>query len=210
MTVCNGHQTNLFRSDPQRHCTAEVFDHVCQCTLIAAQRCSVNDVRQLLLTVLILVVHAETLCQQHIDLNGDQGVFLAEYVLVLNIQLRTVESRLVDADLILQAQVIQNVAHDTLCFFPLLRCTLVLVARICRIPLGEPECAVVQQSDCIQEILCQLQAVLEFIFQLIRTQDIVSLRNGELTNTNQTVHFAGVFVPEQCRSFRQTHRQITV
>ena len=133
-----------------------------------------NDVRQLLLAVLILIVHAETLCQQHINLNGNQSIFLAEYILVLNIQLRAVEGSFINADLILQAQVIQNVAHDTLCFFPLLRCTLVLVARICRIPLGEPEGAVVQQADCIQEILCQLQAVLEFFFQLIRTQDIVS------------------------------------
>ena len=55
-----------------------------------------------------------------------------------------------------------------------------------------------------------MQAVLEFIFQLIRTQDIVSFRNGELTNADQAVHFAGVLVPEQRRSFRQTHRQITV
>ena len=105
---------------------------------------------------------------------------------------------------------IQNVAHDTLCLFPLLRRALVLVARICRIPLREPEGAVVQQSHGIQEILCQLQAVLEFFFQLIRTQDVVTLGNGELAHTDQTVHLAGVLVPEQGGSFCQTHGQITV
>ena len=38
----------------------------------------------------------------------------------------------------------------------------------------------------------------------------MSFGDRELSDTNQTVHFTGRFISEQGRSFRQTHRQITI
>ena len=69
---------------------------------------------------------------------------------------------------------IQDIAHDTLCFFPLLRIPFILIARIGRIPLGESEGAGIQQANGIQEILGECQTILKLFFQLIRTQNQVT------------------------------------
>ena len=122
VTICNRNQANLFRSNPQRHCTSKVFNHICQCPFVAAQRGSVNDIRQLLLSVCIGVIHTEPLSQQHINLNGNKSVFLAVNILILNIQLRTIESSFVNADGVIQTEMVEDVAHNTLCFFPLFLC----------------------------------------------------------------------------------------
>ena len=129
-----------------------------------------NDVRQLFLAVGINVVHAEFLCQQHVDLDGNQRIFLAVDIPVLDIQFRPVECRLVDTDFVVYAQVVQNIAHHPLGFLPLLRRSFVLVIRIGRIPLGEAEGALIQQPHGAQEVFRQIQAVFEFFFQLIGSQ----------------------------------------
>ena len=67
-----------------------------------------DDVRQGLLAVFVNIVHTEALGQEHIDLDGDQGILLAEHILILNIQLGAVEGGFIDADLVLHIQVIQN------------------------------------------------------------------------------------------------------
>ena len=58
---------------------------------LAAEARAVNDIGTDLLAVLVGVFHAEALGQQQVDLDGDEGVLLAEDVLILDVELRTVE-----------------------------------------------------------------------------------------------------------------------
>ena len=169
-----------------------------------------DDVRQFLLSVAVDVVHAEFLSQQHIDLDRNDRVFLAEYVLVLHIQLRSVECRFVDTDLILQAKVVEDRLHRCLCSFPLLCRSFIFIIRVGRIPLGEAEGTVIQHAYRSEEILEQIHAAAELVFQLIRTDHQMSLRDRKLTHTDQAVHFAGILVTEQCRSLTQSHRQVAI
>ena len=169
-----------------------------------------DDVGTLCGVVGIGVFHAELLSQQHIDLDGNQSVFLAVYVAVLDVQLGAVEGRLVDTDGVFQTQVVQNLGHGVLGCFPLLCSALVLVLGVCGIPLGEAEGTVLQQTYGLQEVLCQLQTALEFLFQLLGTKHVVTLGDGELTNTDQAVHLAGILVTEQGRGLGKAHGKIAV
>ena len=169
-----------------------------------------DDVRQFLLSVAVDVVHTVPLCQQHIDLDRNDRIFFSEYVLVLDVQLRSVECRLIDTDIVLYAQVVQDLLHSSLCHFPLLRSTFVFVVRVGRIPLGETESTVVQQSYRAQEIFAQIQTSAEFFFQLVRTDHQMALGDRELSYTDQAVHLTGILVTEQGRCLTQTHRQVTV
>ena len=169
-----------------------------------------NDVGQRLFTVFIDIVHTETLCQQHIDLDGDQRILLAVHIVVLDIQLGAVESGLVNADLILHIQIIQNLAHDALGLLPLLSRTLILVVGVGGIPLGEAEGALIQHTHGAQEVLGQLQTALELLLQLIGTQHQMALGNGELADADQAVHLAGILVAEQGGGLAQTHGQVAV
>ena len=168
-----------------------------------------DDVGQLLLIVPVGVVHTELGGQQHIDLDRNDGIFLTEYVLALDVQLGTVESGLVDANLVIQAQIVQNLLHDALRLFPLLGSTLVLIGTL-RIPLGEAEGAVLQQSHGFQNVFRQLQASAELLLQLIGAEHQMSLGNGELTDTDQTVHLTGILVAEQSGGLAKAHGQLTV
>ena len=125
----------------------------------------------LLLTVGVGVFHAELLSQQHVDLDGDDGVFLAEDVFVLDVQLGAVEGGLVDTDGVVQAEIVQDLTHDALGVLPLLGSTLVLDAGSRGIPLGEAEGAVFQHTHRIQNVLCQFQAAPELLFQLLGAEN---------------------------------------
>ena len=103
-----------------------------------------NDIGQLLLAVGIGVLHAEPGSQQHIDLDGHQSVFLAKDVLILNVQLGSVESSLVNAHGVLHTQIVQNLLHGRLCGLPLLGSALIFVLGVGGVPLTEPEGAVLQ------------------------------------------------------------------
>ena len=160
-----------------------------------------NDVGQLLFAVFIHIVHAKSFSQQHIDLDGYDSILLAEYIVELDIQLRSVEGCFIDADFIVYAQVIQNFAHYSLCMLPLLSSALVFIVRVSRVPLAEAEGAFIQHANGIEHIFCQVQAALEFFFQLVRTQNQMALGNGELAHTDEAVHFAAVLVTEQGGGF---------
>ena len=94
-----------------------------------------NDVRKLLLTVLVNIIHTKSFSQKHIYLDSNKRVFLAVNVLVLNVELWTIERSLVDTDIVINAKVVKNSLHCSLCVLPLLSRTLVLVLRVSRIPL---------------------------------------------------------------------------
>ena len=94
-----------------------------------------DNIRVLLGAVYVNVLHAEALCEEHIYLDSYQGVFLAEYVLVLDIEFRTIECSLVDTDGVLNAQVVENCLHCSLSDLPLLGSTLILVLGVSGIPL---------------------------------------------------------------------------
>ena len=93
-----------------------------------------DDVRYLLRVVAVGVVHAELLGKKHIDLYRDDRILLAEHVLALNIELRSVERRLVNADLVVKSDIVEDLLHRRLSLVPLLGSALVLCAVV-RIPL---------------------------------------------------------------------------
>ena len=169
-----------------------------------------DDIGGLLLAVGVHILHAELLGQEHVDLDGDQGVLLAEDVLVLDVQLGAVEGGLVDADGVVHAQIVQDLAHDPLGLLPLLGGTLVLVVGVGGIPLGEAEGTLVQQAHGAQAVLGQVQAALELLLQLLGTEDQVTLGDGELAHTDEAVHLAGVLIAEEGRGLAQAHGQVPV
>ena len=185
------------------------LDQVGQGPLIAAQAGAVDDIGQLFLTVGVGVVHAELFGQEHVDLNGDDGVLFAEDVLVLDVQLGAVEGGLVDADGVFYLEIVQNFAHDALGLVPLLRRADIFLLVV-GVPLGEAEGAVLQHAHGFQAVLGQLQAALEFLLQLLRPQDQVALGDGELADPNEAVHLTGVLVAEQGRGLSQSHGQVPV
>ena len=93
---------------------------------------------------------------------------------------------------------------------PLLRGALILVVGVGGIPLGEAERALVQQAHGAQAVLGQIQALLELLLQLVGAQHQMSLGDGELADTDQAVHLAGVLVAEQGGRLAQTHGQVAV
>ena len=169
-----------------------------------------DDIRQGLVAVFVDVVHPEALGQQHIDLDGDQRILLAVHVLILDIQLGAIEGGLVDADGVVNVQILQNLLHGALGVIPLLRRTLVLVVGVGGIPLGEPEGTLIQQTHGAEAVLGQRQAALELLLQLIGTQHQMALGDGELAHTDQAVHLAGILVAEQGGRLAQPHGQVTV
>ena len=169
-----------------------------------------DDVGQLLLAVRVGILHTELARQQHVNLNRDQRVLLAEHILVLNIQLGAIERGLVDADGVLYAQIFQYLSHYALRFFPLFRRALVLVLGVSRIPLAEAEGALIEQAQRAQEVLSQIKAALELLLQLIGTQYKVAFGDRELTHADEAVHLARILIAEQRRGFAQAHRKVAV
>jgi len=209
VTVGDGQQGHLGGRKPGGQGAGVLLDEVGQGALVAAEGGAVDDVGPHLLPVLVDVGHIELLGQQLVDLDGDEGIFLAKDILVLDIQLGAVEGGFIDADGVLDAKVIEDFSHDALGLIPLLRSTDVLFG-IVGIPLGEAEGAVLQQTDGFEAVLSQLQAVAEFLLQLIGAQDDMALRNGELAHTDKTVHLAGILIAEQGGGLTQAHGEIAV
>ena len=159
-----------------------------------------DNIRQYFVVVFVNVVHTKFFSKEHINLNGYDGIFFAEYVFNLNVQLRTVESSFVHAYFVVDAKVVKNFFHYALSVFPLFRSAFIFIGVV-RIPLGETEGAVFFQAQSFQAVVSQLEAATEFFCQLVRTDDEVTFGDGELAYTNKAVHFATVLVTEQGRSF---------
>ena len=208
--VADGQHTGLLGSQPHREGTGVGLNQVGQRPLIAAQRGAVDDIGQLLLAVLVGIVHAKALGQQHVDLNRDQRVLLAVDVFVLDVQLGAVKGGLVDAHSVLHAQVVQNLRHGCLRNLPLLGRPLVFVVRVGRVPLREAEGALFQKPHRAKAVFGQLQAALELLLQLVGPQDIVPLGNGELPHADQAVHLAAVLVAEERGGLGQAHGKLAV
>lgn len=69
---------------------------------------------------------------------------------------------------------------------------------------------IILKSQCGQTFLGKSQTAFEFFHHLIRTDDQVAFRNGELADTCQAVHFPGILISEQCRGFAVAKRQVAV
>ena len=208
--IRDGQHLHLGGHHPGGQGPCVLLDQVRQRPLVAAQAGPMDDVGQGLLAVLVDVVHAEALSEEHVDLDGDQGILLAVHVPILDVQLGSVEGGLVDADLVLHAQMVQDAAHGGLGGVPLLRRALVLVLGVGGIPLGEAEGALVPQAHRAQEVLGQLQTILELRLQLIRADHEMPLGDGELADADKAVHLAGILVAEQGGRFTQAHGQIPI
>ena len=127
VTVCNGNDSYLLGSKPEWECTCVLLNEVSESSLVAAEGCSVDDIGTLLCTVNVDILHAELLCKKHVNLNCYDSVLLAVNILVLNVKLRTVECSLVDTDFVVNAEVVKDFSHCSLCSLPLFSSTIVLV-----------------------------------------------------------------------------------
>ena len=208
--VGDGEDAHLLRRHPRGQRAGVLFNEVGQGALVAAHGSAVDDIGRLLLAVGIHILHAELLGKQHVDLNGDQGVLLAEDVLILNIQLGAIEGGLVDAHGVVHMEIVENLGHQALRLFPLLRRALILIIGVGRIPLGEAEGALVEEPQSAQAVLGEIQAAAELILQLLRTEDQVAFGDGELAHTDQAVHLAGILIAEEGGRLAQAHGKIPV
>ena len=208
--VGHGQDADLLRSDPDGEGAGVLLQQQGQGPLVAAHGGAMDDIGSLFLTVGIHIFHAELLGQKHIDLDGDEGVLLAVDVFDLDIEFRAVESRLINANAVGQADVVKDFLHGGLGDLPLLGGAFVLVAGVFGIPLGEAVGDVLRQAQAFQHVLGQLQAVAELILQLLGAENQVALRDGELPHADETVHLAGIFVAEQGRGFSQAHGQVPI
>ena len=136
-----GETSTLFRSHPGGQSTCIFFNKQSQSAFIAAHGSTVDDVRQYFFVVFVDVVHTEFFSKKHIDLNGYDGIFFAEYVFNLDVQFRTIESSFVNANFVVDAEVIKQFFHYALSVFPLF-CSTFVFSGVSRIPLGETEGAV--------------------------------------------------------------------
>ena len=127
--------TYLLGTHPHRQCARIFFNKVSKCALVAAEARSVENIWQSLVPVLIYIVHTESLGEQHVYLDGDESVLLTVDVTILNVKLRSVESSLSYAYLIVKTDMVENLFHCCLSLVPLLSRTLVLIIRISRVPL---------------------------------------------------------------------------
>ncbi|MPM82750.1 hypothetical protein SDC9_129812 [bioreactor metagenome] len=73
-----------------------------------------------LLTVRICIYHAKSAGQLKIDLNRDKSIFLAVYILDLDIKLGSVESGLSRGFLVIDFKIIEYDSHTVLHAFPFL------------------------------------------------------------------------------------------
>ena len=168
-----------------------------------------DDVRTRLLSVAVDVVHVVALRQEHIQLDGDHGVFLAVDIFRLDVQLRTVEGSFAFFLGIFETDFIQDIAHQILHAVPGFGVAQVVVGVI-RIPLGESVCHIFFEAQSGQAVSRQVYAALEFVADLFRRADQMSLGNGELAHACESVHFACLLVSEQGRGLAHSVWQVAV
>ena len=168
-----------------------------------------DHVRTLLVAILVNVVHIKVLSDGAVQLNGDHGIFLAVYVLGLNVDLRAVKSGFSFRFHKRNAGFHQNMTNLILCALPVFIVTQIFLF-IVRVPFGQTVSHIILHAENSEAVLRQFQAVLQLLIGLIRTDDQMSLGNGKLTHTGQSVHLAGILVTEQSGSLAHAVRQITV
>ena len=166
--------TNLLRAKPCREFSGIMLDEPSQCTLVASHGCTVDDPRQNLLTLLINVVHTELFCTCAVKLDGYHRIFLAVYVLCLNINLRSVECglsvSLCERNMIL----IHNVTQILLGAVPVLVIAKIFLLVI-RIPLRQTVSNISVDTKSLHYIVTQLGTSCQFFLSLIRTKNDMCL-----------------------------------
>ena len=191
----NRQHTYLFRAQPCGEQTCVFLNEPCQGSLIAANGSPVDDAGTFLVAVFVNVVHIKLFSQKGIPLNGDHGVFFAVYVLGIDIHFWSVEgsfSHILDKR---NVQLDEDIPDILLGLIPYFRLSDVFFF-VLRIPFRKMIGNVLLKSQCFQTVFCQCQTVFKFLHHLVRTDDQVSLGNGKLTHTCQSVHFSGILISE--------------
>ena len=207
----DGNNSNLSGSKPNGKSTGILLKKKRKRSLVAAKRGAVDYIRCLHSIVAVNVFHTEFLRKKHIYLNCYYGILFSEYVLALNIELRSVECRLVYTDSVVftSEKAVKKLAHYRLSLVPLLSCTLVFVGS-CGVPLREAEGAVLPKTDRFKHVLCKLKAALELLGKLLGAKNKVSLGNCELTDSYKTMHLTGILISEKRGGFAKAHRKLSV
>ena len=209
VTVGYRQQLDLYRSQPQRERACVLLDKQSKGALIAADGGAVDDVGVLLDAVSVDILHTEFLGDHRVDLDGDEGVFLTEDVLDLDIELGTVERGFADTYLVLYAKVVEYLAHHALHAVPLFLCADVLFSVI-GIPLGEAVADVLIQTQGLEHIYSEVQTVLKLALELLGCAHKMTLGDRELANAYKAVHLTGSLVAEERRRLVQSHGEVAV
>ena len=91
---------------------------------------------------------------------------------------------------------VEDFFHGILCFIPLLFGSDILFSVI-RIPLGEAVCNVFAKAENIHHVFSKLNASSKFLFQLLGRTDEMPFGNGELADSDEAVHLAGILISKQ-------------
>jgi len=209
VTFRDRQDAGLFRGHPERQGAGVFLDQERQRPLVAADRGPVDDDRVTAAAVPVGVEHLEPLSQLEVDLDRDQGVFLAEYIADLDIQFRTVERRFAESVRVVQPHVVEDVFHGLLDRIPLLLGTDIFFA-VLGIPGGEAIADILIQPDRPEHERRQVQAAPELALQLVRRADDMPFGNRELAQPDQAVHLTGGLVAEKRRGLGIADRQIPV
>ena len=97
-----------------------------------------NDIRTLLFTILIYIVHIKVLSDRTVKLDRDHGIFLAIYILCLDIDLRTVECSFTISLYKGHLLLFQQLTQYLLCGLPVMLISQIFLL-IGRIPFGKAE-----------------------------------------------------------------------
>ena len=168
-----------------------------------------DNVRPDFIAVLVNIVHIKLFRKKCVPLNGNHGIFLAVHIFRIDIHLWSVKRCFSHVLHKRNLQLCQNIPDMLLCLVPDLRLPDVFLS-VLRIPFGQMISHIFLHSQCGQAMLCKGDTALKFLHHLIRADHQMSLRNGELTHTGQSVHLSGILVAEQGGSFTHSVRKITV
>ena len=128
-------------------------------------------------------------------MDRNHGIFFAINVSGIDINLRSVKGSFTDILHIRNLQFVHNITHVLLGLLPNLWLTNIFFTII-RIPLGQMIGNILLNTQRLQTMLCQCQTILKFLHHLIRSYDQMSLGNGKLTDSGQSVHFTGILISE--------------
>ena len=155
-----------------------------------------NYIRSYLFSLFVDITHVKALRKEHIDLYGNQGIFLSVDVFNLNVEFRSVESRLAYSFGIIKPDMVQNPLHLAFRISPCFGVVNVFFL-VDRIPLGKTVGNVAIQSQRFQHEHCKVKTAAEFLFELRGHTDNMTFAERKLAYPDKAVHFAAGFVSEK-------------
>ena len=177
-------------------------------TLDGSERCAVDHDRTLLGAVGIGIFKLETLRQVVVDLDGTQLPLAAEGVLDHEVQFRAIEGGLAVFGNGRKTLLGGRLDDGLLRAVPVLLTADILLA-VDLVTQGDLRGVSVELED-LEDIEDQVDDLLEFLLELLRTDEHVGVVLGEAADAGQSVEFAALLIPVNGTEFGEADRQVTV